>query len=544
MMKRIAVAFLFVSCMAAVAACSKAGAAKSRGVKGPKPPTQVMAMATVKSPNAALGGVKAYLDGVSPGMGRGVPAGLLTNGLGELVDAPGLDGIDFDQPLAVMVVDPQKHRHPFVILATIKDEKALRASAPDLEIKVKDGRALIGEKEAVGVVTDYGWKLAKEKAPEHATVTLYLGSVLDAYRAQIKLARAAMVDEMEDRPGTAAMGKMLESELDMALALAEETDQITLTLDPSADTAVGDLALVPRSGTPFAAFCDAQKPSDYPMVKQLAEGASHILIAGRLDFSSVRKPLLALLVPMMKSVAADGMDEKTLGKKLGALMDEFGGEMAATGTFVKGAIVPQMEMSEIFAVKDGPKMMEMTKDVFGSGTRSIEMMGVKMKMAIDFSRPAEDGASFGELTAQVDLDALPPEQARLMREMNPDGVHSVGVGVGKTLSISFGPNAVEHARAQIAAITKGTKVYAPSKAVEQALADSRARHESMVAFFDFVSVIASQEGGDEAVAPSESGVTIGFGFADGSAHMRVSVPAAHVKEIIGHMSERRLRDGF
>src|SRR5262249_40894334 len=157
---------------------------------------------------------------------------------------PGLDGVDLDQPAHLLVLDPRKHGRPVALLATVSDAGKLKGA------KVEGKHAVIGPADVVDAVAPYALAVvAARAAPAALTASCTPSKLLGLYRADLENARKNLAGALAGQ----AVGKILDAEVDILIKLAEQTDELRVTLDAGADDAFFELAATPRAGTTLAA---------------------------------------------------------------------------------------------------------------------------------------------------------------------------------------------------------------------------------------------------------------------------------------------------
>lgn len=534
-----------LSCVAALAACSKsqgsearAGAAAAGSSSDAVPaPSHVLMVASVDSPQRALQGAAAYLNAVQPGAGLMLTPSLVARGLSEAVDGDGLDGLDPEKPLYVIVLVPKTHVNPVVILAGVEDAKALKRSAGSAAVRIQGKWALIGSKGAVDKVADWAFgSLAKARAPRQPTLTLHVKPLLHHYREDILDFKRHMTRMMTHQPGMSGLSALIEAEVDLFLALADQSDRVVVALEADSTTASLDVALVPREDSDFARFVKLQRPGGAQLLAKLPASPASMIMAGRFDLGPLRGPVVKLMLDLVGGALA--LDDA----KLAEYLDVFTGEMAAvTWTSAEG----HMNMNEIFIVSDAGKAMRLTREMFAplaAKPLTIELFGVELIMSARLDEPAYDGIEVMSVTFKLDASSLDPLVADALANVyKPDGQTIMLAAWDGLFGVTFGGDARRRLEESIDASRGKRPGFKPSASAAKAFDEAAARKESVVSTMDLAGVWSSSMamfGAPPPAPPSRSALYMGFGFADGAAHMRLALPAEHVRELQAFLKPR------
>jgi hypothetical protein len=504
----------------AAIACQKASAPPAPGVPEP---ADLIAVVSVASPKAALGRVRAYAEAVSPGAGGALNDELIPSALASMVGAPALDGLDLDKPAHLLVLDPRKHPQPFALLATVADAAKVKA-AQTVKVTIDGARAVVGPAEVVDAVAAYALGVvAGRPAPEAATATCSPAKLLGLYRADLEAARHNMAATVSQ--ASPATGKLLEAEIDLLMKLADQTDVLRLSLDAGAQDASLVLALAPRAGSTFASWQGAQKPmGDLTLLDKLPTVERPTMVmAGNLQFGPLRDLVLDLMGPMLEQLIGKKVDRAAWS----AFIDGFDGNLAAVGWNGAGGA---MSFSELAGYADGAAAATRARDLFGmtpGPPRTGELMGIKWSYQAT-AEASHDGVPILGYEMAPDYDSLPAAQREMLRTIYAGALKIRFAGFDKLVAVSMGPGGAEQLGAVIDAARKGGGgTIAP--AARAALEAARGRRASVVMFMDYVRVLAAML---PSAPPSASGMTFEMGVGDGATHLRIGVPAAHVRELM------------
>jgi hypothetical protein len=466
-----------------------------------------------------------YLDQVSPGTGAQVNGRTLADLLAKMVGAPALDGLDLEQPVRVIVFNPKTHaQHPIVLLGSFPDAEKLRKSVGTLTVERKDGRALVGAEAEVTAAKAWAFgALAGAAAPDAPTAEIWSDRVLAAYRSDLE----AMPKSFGALGMSGAITAVLEGEIKVLIAAGEQSERMIMTFDSTGDDAVFDMALVPRKGTALGRLISVQKPFDPKLLGALpmTDGSSMVMV-GHFELGDLREEVYKLGGPFLAEIVNRPFDE-ALHKGWNEWFDHFNGDFAAVAGLEPGG---GTAMTEIIGVDDGPAAQKALMAFFGTpgGTRKTQVMGIGMSFTLTPAAAQHGSASIDTFNTKFDLSSMPQMQRDMMDRMYPNGMNMAITGFGKTLGVTLGTQAVDRMGQLIDLGLRGSNgkgVLSPY--VKTVLDDSQKRKESSV----FVMNMAAFMNPFAPPSPAQSGLAMSFGFADGSGHVRMSLPAKHIGEI-------------
>lgn len=524
--RRVAVAFVLVSL---AAACSRAPGA----VGGPAqpPPPSLLGVVSLSSLGDVMTAVGGYMNSVQPGTGAMLKEEMVVGAVAGIVGADGLDGADLKKPVHLLILDPKKREKPFVALVAVKDAKKLKRDRGDATVRVQGDWALVGAKASVELLAGYAFtNLAREKPAPGLRAVWHVEPLMKAFRADIEEFNRQMVSTMATQPGGANVSGILEAEIDLFLALADQSDRLEASLDITSDNVDLDIALVPRADTPFAEFVKLQKPSGHPLIARLPAVSSDMVMVGRFDAGPLRAPMIALVEKFLAGQTGKPLDPAWRAG-LEKYLDLFTGEMAAV------MVTPEdgrLRMVELFTVTDAAATMTATRDFlapFATTPLTVELMGMKYTLSAKVDDSAVPGVPGSSFTMTFDFGAMDPNQADLVKRMYGDGF-TVYVSVwDDVLGVTFGPDGPAAMATLVEASRGGASALRPRPALVSALERSRGRKESLLMFMNLIALMRASFPAAAALPPAESGFSMGIGFAGGAAHLRFGVPAAHVIEL-------------
>jgi hypothetical protein len=510
----------------AVGLASGGGDASARGGHGVRPPASLM-VSVARGPASALDGARDYANALQPGAGMMLTDDLIDRMVAPLVGARSLDGLDRASPSYLLVVDAGPKVRGVALLGRVADPRALAAGAGTAFVRRDKGWAVIGPRAVVQQIAPYALHtLSREPAPAQPTATVYVQHALARYDAQIQQGLVKIRSSMPAQSG--AMAAMMKMYVDGLQAVVHDTDQLIVTVDADRDDAMLDVALVPRRGSPLARFVAAQRPSDFRILSKLPDGPAMVVFAGHFDSG----PYHDGLMHFMAQIYGQGMPPDII-QAMGAVMKAASGDIAMSMNMAPGA---GMTMTELWGVTDEratDKGIRYALGRIGAG-RTFDVMGIKSTLKAMPGTTTHDGVTLRGYEASYDLSHVTAAQRAGLTAVIPAGGMQSLIGVFGGLGVvAMAPDSAAAAAAAIDAARGKGAHYAPSRELGRLLAASRARKESFVMVMDMVAF--ARMGGTLPV-PAKAGPHVmvwSMGFADHAAHLRLSLPAATTRALMG-----------
>jgi hypothetical protein len=257
-----------------------------------------------------------------------------------------------------------------------------------------------------------------------------------------------------------------------------------------------------------------------------------MVMAGHTELGPFREPLIDWALGAFKSLT--GVAATDVKPKLLAIFDQMDGSFAALSYLREGG---QMAMVEIVGAKDGAKAAaasnELIGAIFTSPTITIDMLGARMSFTLRKDLPPVAGVPVTGYRMSVDISKMEPTQAEIFKRSYGDGIDLIMGGVDKTVLLVMAVDAGALMGTLVPAVKSGTGAYTPSPAVKAAVDEAKKRKESVFMFMDMAAMMRQGLPSAGPIQPSQSGMSVTMGFADGAAHMRIGLPVAHVREIMG-----------
>lgn len=514
MRTRLALSLVLLS----IIACTKDDVAPDR----PPQPADVIAVASVRSMSDAVGRIRAYVEAVMPGAGAAVSADAVRPMLSEAIGADGLDGVALDKPLHFIVLDPKKHRHPFLLLAHA-DPAKLRLGTR-VTSRAEGGAALLGEKAAVELCA--AWALGgllKEEAPESFTVRASLRVLFELYKADIEQA-IKMMDQVasSQSPG---MGRLLAVEADLLGRISRQTEEVRLVMDATAEEAWMELRLTPTAGSLFEGFNRAQRPASIGLLPRLSGSSrSTMFMVGDYRLGPIREVVYELIGGMFAEWAGAKADPE-FGKRWNAFIDHFEGPVvAAMGE--PGSIA--MNIQQVATVDDGAATLAAARGIVPKQPTTVDLFGLtKITLSVREAVATHDGVPIDELVGKLDYTGMPEVQKQAMQAIYGDEMIVVYAGFDKHFVLTMGKTALVEMQRTIDLLRRGPDAALPPGA-KTALDAGIARKATLVMFMNMAASLSAVAG---RTIPAASGMNTELSFPDGKAVMRIGMPAAHVREM-------------
>ncbi|HKE20045.1 MAG TPA: hypothetical protein VKB80_34460 [Kofleriaceae bacterium] len=512
-------------------ACQKAPAPAGEP-KGPPPPDDVIAVASVRSLDEAAARYQQFLEAVQPGAGAALTAKAAAAGLAGAVGASSIDGIALDKPMHVIVLDPKKHPRPVLLLGH-GNAAAMKAGGA-VAVEGKDGAALVGEK--AGVELCAAWALGslfREEVPASPTVRASLRKLAALYQPEIEQVKQSMGQVMTGG-GSAGMAKVLQLEIDLLLRLAAQTEEMRLVVDASATEASLELRFTPAPGSAFEAFDKAQRPATEALFTHLTRlpstPGSTMLFIGDYELGPLRGVVFDLIGGAVASWAGTTPDA-AFRRRWDDLLGHFKGPIAMASSQSAG---PGTSMQQVMEVDDAPKTVAAIKALLPwNRPYTVDVFGMmKMQVTPQEAVATHDGVAIDALTIAFDMAGADPMTQQILRRQWGDGMQLVMAGFDGRLAMVMGKDALADMKATIDIARRRAPAVDLPGGAKLALGPATQRKASYIFFMNMAASMAAMTGRP---TTADSGVTMELGFAGGNASVRFGVPAAHIRELKGAM---------
>jgi hypothetical protein len=476
-------------------------------------PDSLLGMVVATHPVGQLRALAELLDAVQPGTGAAVDAGMIleqvTSEWGGLPAA----AFDLEKPLYLLVLDAQA-ASPMVLVAAVADRDAIAGALPEsATMRMHRGYAAIGAPQTLDEVAGYALtRLRDEPLPPALTFVLRLEQIMKRYGDAFTVSLSMISASVPDPSGQ----KLMEVYISLLDAMARQSRSMRIALEPSAAGLTVHMALDALPDSTMAAFTQAQSPSDYALVRETATGQDDFFMGGRLDYGTIPHVFEQLWTAILAASPDDAGAATAVNETMRRWLEVFRDEFALSGRFDDKE---RASMRLRARISDAAKAQALLKDWYDLIKRT--------PAAFKYRKPSVrtvrvQGTQVQVLTAEF-AGATPEEQEIMEKVYGPKLVSATAVTQDR-MSMAIGQDAQRDIREVMAA--------KPAAEEHPAVADARARGESMVIFVDLASLVSRILGkGNPGRTPV--GVTMGLGFEETTARWRITLPTP---QILGMMA--------
>jgi len=487
------------------------------------PPSDLLATVAL-GPETTLDGVRSFVDTVKPGSGATVAT--VPQLIGKAIGAGSLTGID-PRGWSYLLLSDDGTTKGMVMVAPVKDANALTAAAKPAQVTVKGAWAVIGAKPLVDHLATYAFTVAPTlPRPSQPTAIVNLPAVLTRYNTAVAAVRQQMLAATAASPNAAAMAPMLEGYYAGMLSLANDSEQVIITLDMTKDLGAIDVTLVPKAGSRLATFVALQKAADLALLDKLPAMTATMVMVGHIEMGPYRDGLFALVSQFYGGgSSATAGAAKDLVDAVTEVVKVTNGDLAMTMTMSPGHA---MAIDQVFGLTDmraADTAIAHALDLF-KAPRTMEAL--KIKSTIKATPPTTyDNITLRGYEIKQDLASVPAEQRKAIEAMWPGGVMAAriatfdGVGV-----VAIGSDSITEAKHVVDAARGKATHYTPSREVASLLETVRVRKESFGFVIDVGALAARLT---STPAPGPEPILMSMGYADHNAHIRFAITAATLK---------------
>ncbi len=495
----------------------------------PQPaPDSLLATIVVADPNATLGAVQQAVAQIQPGLAAMVNTGFLDQAIAEMTGATKVAGIDYGQPVRVVMFDPSSGQGGVLVVAGVADEALLRQSVGNgIEVVARNGLAVVGAAPALDVGLGYAMtSLLSEPLPAEPTVTFHVGMVVRVHGQQID----AMLPMLEgalagaDKPAEAQAGLTMIKGL---VSLAKQLDVLTLSLDVANDAVSVNLAATPVGQSNLAGFIGQQQPADFDRLAPIEPGA--FSFAGRLAMGGFYDWMMSALTPLYSQIYGD---------KAQAMIDtskEWAGLLGQEFTMSVGLGADGMWMVGTWDVTDGKKADKLFRSVLKLlPKKPVGEKGAEMKFKARVNAMRYRGVAVHEMSMSMAKTVPPEARAALDKMFGKGGMQFFFGAAGKRLVMAMGKDSKKRLKTVIDVVKGKKKPAAPGPGLASALARAKQHGDSMVVTYDLPALATALQVIPAAPAADVAGepVTFAIGFAGGKLGTRITVPLDQIKALM------------
>jgi len=433
-------------------------------------PGDCVAVTRVESVDTVTQVGGAFLSEVEPGMN----AQMLTMLMGQGILNPMLAGVDRTKPWWILSMDPMKYgkKPAWVVPITARGQFEGALATMLTKGETTDGVTTFSgpnDQSTMVAFTETHVVVAKNKptcqaalglwaagdvkpeliavAPDSRVLsaTVDVAKVWAVYKPMVTGAvqtfkqMATYRMQQNPQPGVDAQRTMaiLEAEIEWFLAVAEQSDQISLALALDTSAARVELAWAFKDGSPLAAFLAAQQPGQLGLLKYLPPD---VIVAGGSRTDGLDH-FMEWYMGFLDKLLADADQElmTAMREQVQAWAGAWDGEAAAAlvtppeGRAIEGVYV--------IGIKDAAtaeaKLVEMM-----SNTEAMKRLGVGMGQiaTIQFEKGVETYKDYAihRQTTTFDLENMQAQQAAMLRKMFGETIATEISVVGDKVVMAFG----------------------------------------------------------------------------------------------------------
>ena len=431
-----------------------------------------------------------------------------------------LDGADLKRPLRVFFANPAAFNDPMLLLVHVQDEGRLRAAVTRRSIDIRGKLALIGPADAVNASKDEIFKnYARTASPKKPRIVAYLPTILSNFRNDIQSFKQMAPAMIAGQSNQQITPRGVEVMLDTVMALAEQTDQLELTVSAQGNQAGISLRFVPLPGSTMAAINKTQKPSGFGLLQQLpAHAGSALVVAGDFDAKGM-KPLMDLFNALAAEfLFPDNPKVLKLFNEWSSLSD--GSFAIAASSMGAGGV--DMEMAGLYGVTDTVKSQEVYAKLIQALVDSgpTDSFGIEQRYEFEVGKLTHNNAPIMLQTVHSDASKSPDAAAALGGKTKWTAYNYIASLKNRMVYVMTSKKDPTNIKAAIDALDGKGQVTLSTGAAD-ALSASKARGESMFMFMD-LGILSAGAGGMPPGMPSFMIVGLGFEKTDLTVYLGAS----------------------
>lgn len=554
-------------------------------------PAAVLGWAVAGNPEQTVGRLEQLGAKAGP-----VPSGAIGQAIRSSLIELGLKDtgvVDLSKPAGVLLLDPNKHPKSAVVAVTTKGEKAVLAalepnwkrqgaedgihalsrqvldtyavfetgsdaSKPQKKVEQKMFVRFAGPTALVSPARDTlkaGGPLLLERLRAGApaagvAATLRLDHVRDAFAMQLSMMHHGIKQQIKmalqqnrtpGMPDPEAMGWIMDWMVDKAFAVFNQTAAIGLALGVEPEAAVLHLTATPEPETAFAQLLAAQNESAELELARALPGDCFLAMAFDVQWKPFKDDLKTFTLTAIEKLGAMPPDEEVAGL-IGEWFDLIGDEMAV----VEDLGGPGgLRLIELIRVTDGERARQSIKELMGLVGEWYKgedggMLGMRARVEGPEQIGEHAGVALDETRMVMDLDALPPQQAKAMRQVYGGGdLRMITAVTDDVLVLAAGKRAEADIKATLDRLAEGTA----AKGLLQAPAFENAAGELLdgaggFMYMSLARFMVASLGASGAVPAdamelpeAESGLFWSIDTRDGRLVQTIRLPAAHLQEM-------------
>jgi len=554
-------------------------------------PKVVLGWAVAGNPEQTVGRLEQLGAKAGPvpsgAIGQAIRSGLIELGLKDT------SVVDLSKPAGVLLLNPNKHPKAAVVAVTTKGQKAVLAaleptwkhqgaedgihalsrqvldtyavfesgsdaSKPQKKVEQKMFVRFAGPTALVAPARDTlktGAPLLLERlragAPAAGVAAgLRLDHIRDAFAMQLAMMPQGIKQQIKmglqqnrtpGMPDPEAMGWIMDWMVDKVFALFNQTATVGLALGAEPDAAVLHLTATPEPETAFAQLLAAQNDSAELKLARALPGDCFLAMAFDVQWQPFKDDLKAFTLTAIEKLSATPPGDETT-ELIGEWFDLIGDEMAA----IEDLGGPGgLRLIELIRVTDGErarKAIDELMGLVGEWYRGEDggMLGLRARVEGPERIGEHAGVALDETRIIMDLDALPPQQAKAMRQVyGGDGLRMITAVKGDVLVLAIGKRAEADVKITLDRLAEdaGAKGLLQAPAFKNAAGDLLEGAGGFM-FMSLARFMVASLGASGALpadaielAEAESGMFWSIDTRGGRLVQSIRLPAAHLQEM-------------
>lgn len=451
---------------------------------------------TLPSLGNGLEGTAQFVDAVAPGLGERFR---------HLVHPD--SGADDSRPAAFYFVSSRDGGWKFAATVGIADRATIVAAYRDTGLRIEGSWAVIGDR---SIIEGLGARALDDvqRPPPGARAVVDLRSIVTAHEDQLAAIRKSIAAA---GPPYDALVKELERAFDGLLTAARTAKSIRVELDASVDRFTVTAELVPEANTLLATFIKAQRPATFRLLERIPGQRAVQIIAGEVHAGPYQGALAIAAALLAPSLGASVPGDYRI--PLAAVFANGSGEFACVAS-TSPLLYP---LDALMAVSDSTavqrQLMSSAEQLARLGPSNHEVEGLHMRARVAVEPAIGDGVAFATTSNQIVEPGVPDALALIeTRWAGWDDVFGVS---------AYGTS--DSARRLVARSREQATLDELPAHMRRAVADARARGDSVLLFWDLAAQLSR--------SPGEDGIEISIGATDGKLRIRASITAAQARQV-------------
>ncbi|GEM_PF-2611794 len=430
-----------------------------------------------------------------------------------LEDAMGMsfDDAELEAPIAALVLDPLQHPKPLALLVKVGDAEGLTkaAEAAKLEIRIRDGLALVGTSDVIEAAEDYAFDNLSA-ASDHSEIVLYPSKMIETFRPQIEEGIGSIGQLMAMQGGGASLGAFMDIYTKGLVSSGEQIERLVVSVSPGQDNIDVTMRAYPVAGGSMETFIAAQVPSDHTLLAKLpADAGLSMIMSGGMRAGDSREAIFGFGCEAMTAIYASGPSAEEWMALFVPWLDTTTGDFAAAidmkfalpADDAQPGTPPKMTVKwqGLYAISEAESsrsawrnMLQAMVDSGGGATQ--DMMGMKVETKLELDVLTYGDIPVDRYTTHIDPSSLTPDQRRVLEGSQLDQEMQLAIfDTFGAMTTTMGSTEEDGVMKTLIDAARGDgDQFEASGDLDAALRESTARGESFVYYFD-IGAIAPPE---------------------------------------------------